>query len=360
MQEMQVEADFITHIQRAVRIDWPVHSATGIGFTAPSYNAFGGTVTPSGSVRVNTGTRFVIKIISGGAVGVATFQTSQNGGLTFGATQTTSASMTDATTGITLAFSGTLTTAGTASFMSALTPMAQWNDAGGNSRLIVDHLGFPGGRFNAFDEEWQQLADARIASSPSYALGTLTSGYPSPFGTVAGSTGTNTNYYAAGAAAQIHGGATFLVAVFEAEVSYSSITATNTTLGIGLSDSLSVAAPSNAILFQRASGGTNWQALITGIAPVTLGVPPVVGSVPSQTFKMEIFGSASSDGGGTGRVRFCVDGNPVGDISGTIPSAAMFPIFGVTTGGSAPSVGTNQAIGPFRLSWARWQTPNLL
>jgi hypothetical protein len=141
-------------VQTAVRLDTPVLNTGATGFTSVTASGLGGTVTPSGSAHIADGTRFVIQIQTGGAVGTATFKTSVDGGNTYGALQTTAASMTDATSGITLTFSGTFTANGTAAFRSAFTPQAQWSDQAGNIRSYADHIGYPMGRFTNWVENW--------------------------------------------------------------------------------------------------------------------------------------------------------------------------------------------------------------
>jgi hypothetical protein len=152
-QAFKATADSVAFVHASSRPDIPVVAASSSGFTAPTYSAFGGTIAPSGA-HASDAQRIVIQIQAGGAVGVATFKTSINGGATFGATQTTAASMVCATSGITLAFAGTLTALGTATFRSAFTPLAQWRDAGGNGRALVDHNGYFGGRRFEFREDW--------------------------------------------------------------------------------------------------------------------------------------------------------------------------------------------------------------
>ena len=154
----KVPVDYVNWIQSSARFCPPVNSAGGAGgYTAVTYNGFGGTVapgqTPTG-VRIATGQSFYLKIIVGGAVGTATFQSSMDGGNTYGATQTTAASMTDATTGITLAFSGTFTANGTAQWRSAFTPVLATADVNGNIHNLADHDGFPMGRRSELRFEW--------------------------------------------------------------------------------------------------------------------------------------------------------------------------------------------------------------
>jgi len=66
-----------------------------------------GTVTPSGTPSLNA--LVVVKLITGGATGAATFQASLDGGATWGTTTVTGGAVVLAGTGITLAFAGTFT-----------------------------------------------------------------------------------------------------------------------------------------------------------------------------------------------------------------------------------------------------------
>src|SRR5574337_937353 len=62
-QDMKVDADFVGHIQSAVRLDTPVVSGDQ-GFTAVTYNGFGtGTLTPS-NAKIASGLRVVVKIVT--------------------------------------------------------------------------------------------------------------------------------------------------------------------------------------------------------------------------------------------------------------------------------------------------------
>ena len=154
-QDMKVDADFIGHIQSAVRLDTPV-VAGSLGFSAVTYNAFGtGTVTPS-NARIADGLRVVVKIVTPGAAGVATYVISTDGGATFSAVpQTSGTPAVDTTTGIWLTFgAGTFDTDGTASFRSGYTPQAMWSDSNGNARFLIDHNGYPLGRIGRWSEMW--------------------------------------------------------------------------------------------------------------------------------------------------------------------------------------------------------------
>lgn len=166
MQALEVPEDFLAHIQSAVRLDVPVLASGSSGFTPITINTTGGSITPSGSVHISDGIRFAIQIQTGGPVATATFKTSMDGGNTYGALQTTAASMTDATSGITLAFVGTFTTLGVALFRSAYTPLTAWADAGAVPRYAVDYLGYPlGTRLLQFQEQWIGLPGAVTSGS---------------------------------------------------------------------------------------------------------------------------------------------------------------------------------------------------
>jgi len=154
-QQEKVNADFITHIQSAVRLDRPFQNQTLSPFTAVAHTGSGtGTFTPSGNVKFSAGIRFLVKILTTGASGAATFATSLDGGNTFGATQTTAVSMTDATSGVTFAFTGNFVAGDTYGFKGAFTPQAMWSDSAGNARFLVDHNGYPLGRIGRWSELW--------------------------------------------------------------------------------------------------------------------------------------------------------------------------------------------------------------
>jgi hypothetical protein len=88
--------------------------------------------------------------------------------------------MTDATSGITLAFAGTFTALGTAAFRSAFTPLLRLADAAGNTRWLSDHLGLPMGRIATWEEKWDwvlTVSGAQALSLPAanYARWTYSS-----------------------------------------------------------------------------------------------------------------------------------------------------------------------------------------
>jgi hypothetical protein len=154
-QDQKVKADFLAHIQSSVRLERPFQNQALSGFTAVQHQGTGtGTLTPSGNVKISAGLRFLVKMLSTAASGVATFQVSLDGGNTYGAVQTTAVSMTDATSGVTFAFTGNFVAGDTYGFKAAFTPQAQWTDTAGNGRFLIDHNGLPGGRIARWSELW--------------------------------------------------------------------------------------------------------------------------------------------------------------------------------------------------------------
>jgi len=57
-------------------------------------NTYAGTATSGGTYTGNSATNYLVRIVAGGAVGAATYQISTDGGTTWGATQTTAATIT--------------------------------------------------------------------------------------------------------------------------------------------------------------------------------------------------------------------------------------------------------------------------
>jgi hypothetical protein len=154
-QGTKTNTDFIGHIQTAVRLDTAVASL-GNGFSAITHTGSGsGTVVPGstaiiagGQANSAAGLRVLIKIVTPGIGGVATYQTSLDGGNTWGAVQTTggATSVLDATSGIVQQMAGTFVAGDTYAFRSAFTPLASWKDAAGRNRSLISHNGFAGGQ----------------------------------------------------------------------------------------------------------------------------------------------------------------------------------------------------------------------
>lgn len=349
-QQGKANADHIAHVQKSVALDRPILNASNGGYSAVVANALGGTVTPSSSVHIADGTRFLIQIQLGGAVGVATFKTSMDGGATFGALQTTAASMTDATSGITLAFAGTFLAGGTAAFRSAFTPQAQWLDAAGNVRGRISHNGYRAGRILEYYEDWRGLGlTGSIAGGGAGRLGPSgPSGPAGVFWDLPASSAVSLlaqNLLMPGARALylnnfgMSNGSTAVVytAGFFSPTTFASLEmefdvmlhtgASNTDFKIGLTSHYSgtsfvepIATPLNseqAFALVRQSADTQWY-LLTGDTSNTTktptGVTPAsaVGTV-NRVF-MELHGSASPCGT---RARVFIDGNLVID-SGSI------------------------------------------
>ncbi len=328
-QPIKALTDAVSWLSIATRQSIPIASSSAsLGYGAVTYSsspAFGGSVVPSGqgaSYGPATGTQFSIQIQTGGAVGTATFKTSTDGGNTYGALQTTAASMTDATTGITLAFSGSTTAGGTAIFRSALTPSHAWFDSAGNVRSTVDHNGYRMGRINEIAETFVNVAPGFIISAAgsgpvtgslfSYTLTgslntlSLTSGYNSSFPMQFASLGipnTSGNGIKLTSNGNFPCGMASTAVVYEWTLELALTSVTNQSVLCGLWDGGSNYAmvrkqnADSAWTFEYANSGTG-SAFSTGVAFVTN---------PTR-FRMELHGPAS----------------PLGVVSGGVSVAILF------------------------------------
>lgn len=356
-QQMQVTTDYQTLVQKSVLLDVPTQNASGTGFTSPVYTNFGGTVAPSGSIHISDGTRFMIQIQTGGAVGTATFKSSKDGGNTYGVLQTTAASMTDATTSITLAFSGTFTAGGIATFRSAFTPQAAWQDANQRTRSIIDFLGKrTSGRNDEFREAWMvpqsSITSGATCANPiwqfsaSGANSSLVSGDPTVSPVAVGNfmsmvPGTaNTN------AAALYQRKPFWTSNFATvlnvlECEFVPVTSmANITWTFGWTSdptsSILIAPPTNSGAWFTSAAGGNWNAVTqsgTGTqTAVSTGVAPTVGTI--QRFRIVTAGSNTQYGAYT--ILFFVNDNPPTAITTTMPptGAGAYYLFfaGVCTG----------------------------
>ena len=374
-QPFKTPNDFIAHMQSAIGLDVPVLSASTNGFTVPTYTAFGGTVTPSGLVHQADGTRFMIQIQTGGAVGAATFKTSMDGGNTYGALQTTAASMTDATSGITLAFSGTFTANGTAAFRSAFTPMLQQNENGGNPRFVVDHVGMPGGPYAWFREEWRipftQASTAVVSVNPMWKVtiaGTpIGAQAPSITGTVYGGCScdlttlatTGNEVAIATNAQQVNASATGIIWTLEWDTGLDAIGGNGLTVWGGLSGSQDPNSPSGGyIWFRKATGNTNWQCETNDGATTNTfdsGVAPVLETVTLQHMKIELYGSATQTGQKI--AKFFIDGRFVGSSAVNLPTGTLYVAFACRC--TASGTGHDNQIGIVELKANRLATGSI-
>lgn len=363
-QAWKVPADAMAYLLASSRPDFAVLNASGSGFTTPVNTALGGTITPSGNAHIADGVRFTIQIQTGGVVGVATFKTSMDGGSTYGALQTTAASMTDATSGITLAFVGTFTGAGTSVFRSAFTPLAQWLDQGGNARGMIDHNGYRRGRVTEFYEDWLFINGALSPGTGNFGR----FGYSTP-------TGGNGNYFPPNSTNNVSGllglstsgtlsgntiyakttqnifvlqSQTSLIVEFECLFPNS---ADNMNWMVGFSNVLSGTPSSVNQIFAvgKRSSDTNYQLFSSSgsvLAAVDSGVVPASSSSPLDRITLELHGSASPYGA---RARLFVNEKMVETT--TVPTATAMPllVIGTTVGTSSSGV----SISPLRATWNR-------
>jgi hypothetical protein len=324
-------------------------------------------VAPSGAVHHSDGLRVVIQVQAGGAVGVATFKTSIDGGATFGVTQTTAASMTDATSGITLAFAGTLTAFGTAAFRSAFTPLAQWRDAAGNGRSLVDHNGYVGGKRFSFREDWIGFFGSAIAvsvapipnlqrwqiaitSGATFMVaepGTIAVTLPMPVGSLTTSA-TNGSAATLTTANRVIGVMPFSSVVWEGDVY---ITPAGTwSFSVGLHDTAS-----NNVLFSFGSANANvlCKAMAASVSAPDVNTGITVASLVGTLarLRIEIHG-ASSPYGSPARAFYFLNDALVGVIATNIPTVGLY-IYHQLLAGAAAS-GSNVLIAGTTLEHNRY------
>lgn len=243
------------------------------------------------------------------------------------------------------------------------TMQARLVDAGGNSRMIFDHLGYQMGRISDFRENWLfPISDNggsidQATVSPNwytYVAGsgsqTLSSLSPS-----SSSQGNEVKFHGAANLDQCHLYTTTNVLMPNGAVSfameweaYMTSTGTNhATFYMGLSNSVNP--PANAqhlIQFGWTSGGTEWTYNTSDGATLD-GFNGSVVVVANQwhKFRLEYHGSSTpwgvasveSVGANTAKARFFVDGTRVGTLGTHMPSVAMKASFGSSFTGTTPA-----------------------
>lgn len=376
-QAFKTLADYEAWIQKSMLLCPPaLPVSASSGYTAVAYTSFGGTVTPSGNgptVGSTSGTNFVVKIVAGGAVGVATYTISSDGGATFDGTHVTAASLTDFDTGITLAFAGTLTTNGLAQFQSALTPPLVLTDTGSASRSFFSRNGYLMSRVSERIEDWSciiatnPVAAAELVGTPLRAAwnGTValfTNTYAAFTNNCWNGPGaefsigtTNANALCIGTANALGPDPTNAAANFVSELqwswSMSAVGANNQLVNAGFYNFASSLPVADAVMFRKDSTDTNWQCVLRAGSADTVvnsGVAPSANQ--GQRFKIELHGKASPLGTlATAAVAlFFIDDQLVAAMTTGMPVNFLGVAFGVQN--TALSGGATHNLGPVR--WA--------
>jgi hypothetical protein len=380
-QEMKCNTDFIGHIQSAAKLETKVAPAnTDTNFSAVTYTSFGGTVTPTGSASTAAGGRFVIQIQTGGAVATATFKSSLDGGNTYGALQTTAASMTDATSGLTLAFAGTFTANGTAAFRGAYTPQARWVDLNGNTRFQFDHNGYPMMMgINQVVEPWVftpaasgSIWSQTLSTGAAQAVQSPSANYNTRYLLITPSTGaTSTSYSLGFSPALFFANAAMNSVVLEFEFGVNAAGAgssSNTSFFVGFDAGTTPMGGDNQIAMMYkpylspnyavaiGNGGSGFVQAGSSPATVPSSNP---NSIPVDRFKIELSGSASPTA--AYQFQMWINENPVmapALTSALLPStAALRLIYGSANEGGAPTGSPLAYLGPVRLTWNYMLSP---
>lgn len=379
-QEFKTEADYIAHIQKSVLLYPPqAQVSTTLGFGPVTHVGGGtGTVTPSGTGY--KGLNVVVKIIGSGGVGAATFQYSTDGGATFSATQTTSASFSIGF-GILLAFAGTFVATDTYQFQQAFTAFARFVDFLGSGRFTVDHNGFDGGLVSV-NEHWRGAESAATASpmvaSPWHAFNrvgttfnyTVAASNLSPvpaFSALQLITGANANgdsgYFGSPGNGYQADGST-LVSRIRFEISPNSVGANNLDIWggwCGTASTLMHSTTNPKIAFNLTSGASApWNMVACNGSTTTTTSTGVVASASTWTrLQIEIHGAATPVGApfATTVALFFINDVYVGNLSTNIPSGAssiVGPYFGCRTLSS--SLSTSVYFGHYSYRIARFDS----
>jgi hypothetical protein len=373
-QDMKVDKDFIAYVQKAARWTNPHVQAAASAFTAVTQTGGGsGTVTPSASPSPLYYV-WVIQIQTGGAVGTATFKTSIDGGNTYGALQTTAASMTDATTGITLAFASTFNASTTYAFTNAILPLASWLNGAGNGRWLVDHNGFPmGGRISEVSEEWDFSAGAlgagaiagtrwttALAAGSAVSLQSPTANYNARFAQFTpSSTGSLQTLLYSYPFFLANTPAMSLRLDMEFGISVGGA-ATNVSWYWGFGAGTNPLADNSILAFYKDNVGTNYSVITgTGIARTLslTSIAPTLGVYPTDRFTIEIQGSASPLG--AYQAFFYINDAYVFNTSSLPGATAMRFMFGSSNDGGAPSGSPVGSLGKVKMCWNRYATISL-
>lgn len=349
-------ADFLAFVQTSARFCPSIASSGGTGgfSTVSRIGSGAGVVTPTGPC--NTALYCVVKIILGGAVGTATFQFSSDGGVTYTSTNTTAASWTDPTTGVTLAFSGNFVTDDLYTFHSAFSPAIAFTDYGGIIHDAVDHLGFVGmGHISEFREEWLYGAGgANLSSNEKWTSGPGL-GVGSSIKLVYPTTDTPWSEIAIAAAASdlsslLSKATPFIrysggVLVFETNAWVNNLAfANNANFGLG--------SLFEGIGFNCGPGATNWMCSSSifggGSTSVDSGVAVGTAANQRQRFRIELHGSTSTYGE---RAIFFINERVVANITTNLTTSPL----GVVAGASSTGGGsTTLHFGSFVMRWNRW------
>lgn len=365
-QGTKTDTDFIGHIQSAVRLDTPAVSP-GTGFTQPVRTGTGtGTITPGsssvitgGQLKTAAGLRVQIKIVTPGAIGTATFQTSLDGGNTYGSVQTSAATVTDSTSHVVQSMAGTFVAGDIYNFRSAFTPLASWVDNGGRNRSLVSHNGFAGGQVIQNATAWDISATDGGRWTTNISGGGNVSVIQAPPGLWHGRA-LNIQMLATSGLYVSSQTALPLVDVGETGLSFelewiatAPSAPTNITYLMGLG--FGSGAPSGwnyLAAFKKASTDTNWQIQYRfnggTLASTDSGVAGFALNSVTR-FKIEVQGSATPIGiaFGSGVVLYFVDGNLVGAQPITAGSQPLIIAMDTETTGTI-SAGNTLQVGPVR------------
>lgn len=261
------------------------------------------------------------------------------------------------------------------------TPQYQYQDAAGNTRLVVDHNGYPlGGRISEFREEWAYTTNpgsglqtawagtpwttdinASGATGGALALTAPTASYNARYLTLTPPTTLGASTVLWGPQLFIANAAAMSV-VMEFEFGMNAAaagTASKTSYLVGLQDGTDdPTTDQNVITLYKKYNQANWQrmTLAAGVLKdsTLTSTAPTAGAYPTDRFRLEIQGSSSPYG--AYQARIFINETLIGTIAAAnLPGAiALRPVFSAFTENGAPVGSPLAYVGPVKLMWNRF------
>lgn len=238
-------------------------------------------------------------------------------------------------------------------------------------RHFIDHLGFPGGNVQGWDERWDKTlagtfgANLAWVSTPgSGTIGIVPAGFLIGLCRLVGfTTSTSVTGLPGCTYAQRATGCCVpsadLAVTFDTVIWLTAVATNNTLVTVGLVSASSTSQAGGVgfgAWFSKAETQANWQACVDSVTPVDLGVGPSAGV--AQRLRIEYMGTGTSDDS-TARSLFYVDDVLKANIAHAITPGGsgdeLVPLIGcarTTTGGAAVTL----YVGPTRYRQNTFQT----
>ena len=367
-------ADWLAFLAGSARWSPPAVNGTALGFTAVSHVGGGaGTIVPIAPSATDgqfaqDPYSWVIKISTAGAAGgAAQYQTSGDGGKTYGAAAPLAAGVQGILGFAKITAAGNFDLGDTYAFQPTFRPQARWVDEAGNGRHLIDHNGYPLGRRSEVREEWSRTANGNLGAGPvliqaglwqvdgTAAIGQTFLASPD---TVIGARSLALTCSAASKIEAFHvpmAKYPGLVAVLEWEAMINQDGAGNNAQTImgWFDDPVTPAASVDKVWFSKAAADAKWTCETSGSSQTAeVAVNPVANVY--QQFRIELHGSASPIGiiAGAARALFFVNATLVASLGNVFAdNLSPFMGFAINNGAGADHILT---VGPVLLTFNRF------